>query len=102
MCRKLDSKGRFAKRFIRQGVCFQPPTPLTLSLEGDSLNYEVELPVLVLVPFVWDMEDMYGASKRPCQFLGVVDTIKLDDFIRDSIPIVICSNRGFCSNLHLS
>jgi hypothetical protein len=29
------------------------------------------------------MEDMYGASKGLCQFLGVVNTIKLDDFIQE-------------------
>jgi hypothetical protein len=29
------------------------------------------------------MEDMYGASKGPHRFLGVVDTIKLNDFIRE-------------------
>jgi hypothetical protein len=28
------------------------------------------------------MEDMYGASKGRRRFLGAVDTIKLDDFIR--------------------
>jgi hypothetical protein len=80
MCQYLDFKGRFAKRFIRQGVCFRPPTPPTL--EGNSLNYEAKLPILMSIPFVWDMEDIYGASKRPCQFLGVFGTIKLDDFIR--------------------
>jgi len=37
----------------------------------------------MLVPFVWDMEDMYGASKGPHQFLGVIDTIELDDFISE-------------------
>jgi hypothetical protein len=29
------------------------------------------------------MEDMYGASKGPCQFWGVVNTIELDDFIQE-------------------
>jgi hypothetical protein len=33
------------------------------------------------VPLVCDMEDMYGASKGPYRFMGVVITIKLDDFI---------------------
>jgi hypothetical protein len=28
------------------------------------------------------MEDMNGASKGPCQFLGVVGTIELDEFIQ--------------------
>jgi hypothetical protein len=32
---------------------------------------------------VWDMEDMYGASKGPRRFSKVVNTIKMDDFIRE-------------------
>jgi hypothetical protein len=29
------------------------------------------------------MEKMYGTFKRLCQYLGVVGTIKLDDFIQE-------------------
>jgi hypothetical protein len=71
----------FIKGFTRWGVRFQTPTPPILSHEGDSLDSKAELPSIVLVPFVWDMEDMYGASKGPHQFLGAVDIIELDDFI---------------------
>jgi len=71
----------FIGGFIREGVQFRPSTPLTLSHGGDSLYSKAQLPSIVLVALVWDMEDMYGASKRPNQFLGVVGTIKLDDFI---------------------
>jgi hypothetical protein len=41
----------------------------------------MELPSVGSIPLVWDMEDMYGTSKGPHQFLKVVGTIKLDDFI---------------------
>jgi hypothetical protein len=30
---------------------------------------------------VWNMEDMYGASKGPHWFSSAVDIIELDDFI---------------------
>ncbi len=61
----MDSEGKFVKGFIRQGVRFQPPTPFTLSPKGNSSYSKVELPPVMSVPFVWDMENMYGASKGP-------------------------------------
>jgi hypothetical protein len=64
-CWDLDFENRIIRGFIRPGVQFQPPTPLTLSPKEDSLDFEVELPSIMLVPLVWDMEDMYGASKGP-------------------------------------
>jgi hypothetical protein len=60
---------------------FRPPTLFTLASREDYLNSQVELPSVLFVPLVWDMEDMYGTSKMPCQFLGVVGAIELDDFI---------------------
>jgi hypothetical protein len=30
----------FSRGFTRRGVWFQPPTPPTLSLKGDSLDFE--------------------------------------------------------------
>jgi hypothetical protein len=62
-------------------VRFQPITPPTLSLEGDSSNFEIKIPLVGSIPLVWDMEDMYGTSKGPHQFSKAVGTIKLDDFI---------------------
>ncbi len=62
---------------------FRPPTPPTLSLEGDSSNSKAKLPLAVSISFMWDIEDMYDASKGLCQFSGVIGTTKLDDFIRD-------------------
>jgi len=57
------------KGFTRWGLWFQPPIPFTLSHEGDSLDFEAELPLVVLVPLLWDMEDMYSAfSKGPINF----------------------------------
>ncbi len=83
MCQDLDSKAKFAKGFTKWWVRFWPPTPLTLSFEGD---FEAKLPPIMWVPFVWDMEDMedmYGTSKEPRWFFKVVGTIKLDDFIQE-------------------
>jgi len=53
------------------------------TFEEDSSNFKVELLPVVYVPFVWDMEDMYGASKKLRQFSGVISTIQLDDFIQE-------------------
>jgi hypothetical protein len=83
MCWDLDFGNKFAEGFIRWGIWFRPPTPHTLSFEGNSSYSKVKLPLVKSVPFVWDMEDMYGASKRPHQFLGAIDTIELDDFIQE-------------------
>jgi hypothetical protein len=50
--------------------------------EEDSLDLEVDLPLKIgFTMLLWDMEDMCGTSKGPCQYLGVVNTIELDDFI---------------------
>ncbi len=70
MYQDLDSRDRLAKRFTRQGVWFQPPTPPTLSPKGDSSNSKAKLPPIMSIPLVWDMEDMYGASKGPVDFGG--------------------------------
>jgi hypothetical protein len=93
MCQDLDSKAKFAKRFTKQWVQFWPPTPPTLSLEGD---FEAKLPLIMWVPLVWDMEDMFGTSKEPHRILKVVGTIKLDDFIRefDTCTIVVGVDLG--------
>jgi hypothetical protein len=64
-CQDLDLRNKFVKGFTKQGVWFQPFTPPTLSLEGDSLDFEVKLPSIGSIPLVWNMEDMYGASKGP-------------------------------------
>jgi len=51
-------------------------------VEENSLDLEVDLPLkIVFAPLLWDMENMYGTSKGPRQYLGMVNTIKLDDYI---------------------
>jgi len=51
-------------------------------VEADSLDSKVDLPLkIVFTPLLWDMEDMYGTFKGPRQYLGMVNTIELDDFI---------------------
>jgi hypothetical protein len=34
----------------------------------------------VTPPLLWDMEEMYGATEGPCQYLGAVSTIEPNDF----------------------
>jgi hypothetical protein len=80
-CWDLDFGDKFVEGFTRYGMRFQPPTPPTLSLEGDSSYSKAKLPHVRSVPLVWDMEDMYGASKGPHQVFEAIDTIELDDFI---------------------
>jgi hypothetical protein len=80
-CQDLNSEDRFVGGFIRRGVRFRPPTLFTLAYRKPFLNSQAKLPLIVSIPLVWDMEDMYGTSKKPCQVLGVVGTIELDDFI---------------------
>ncbi len=82
-CRDSNSRDRFVKGFTRWGVRFWPPTLPTLSPKWEFLDFEVELPLVMFVPFVWDMEDMYGASKGSYRFSGAINTIELDDFIRE-------------------
>jgi len=67
-----------------KGVQFKPPTPPTSSFRGDFSNYETNIsPRFVTPPLLWDMEEMYGTTKGPRQYLGVVGTIELDDFIQE-------------------
>jgi hypothetical protein len=80
-CWYLDSKNRFARGFTKRGVQFRPPTPPTLTSEEDYSISEAELSLIVFVPLVWDMEDVYSTSKGPHWFSKVVGTIELNDFI---------------------
>jgi hypothetical protein len=41
------------------------------------------IPHLVTNTMLGLWHDMYGASKGPCQILEAVDTIELNDFIRE-------------------
>jgi len=41
--------------------------PFSSSFRGDSLDFEIDFsPKFVTPPLLWDMEEMYGATKRPC------------------------------------
>jgi len=56
--------------------------PPIMLLEDDSLDSKIDLPLkIVFTSLLWDIEDMYDTSKGPRQYLGVVNTIELDDFI---------------------
>lgn len=56
----------------------------TFSSYEDSSNSKVDLPSHLVFPsLLWDMEDIYGTSQGPYQYLKVVGTIELDDFIQD-------------------
>ncbi len=37
---------------------------------------------MVITPLLWDMDDMYGATKGLYWYSKVIGTIKLDDFIQ--------------------
>ncbi len=40
------------------------------------------LPSSITAPFIWDMDEGFGAMKGPQRYLGVVGTIELEDFIQ--------------------
>jgi hypothetical protein len=62
----LDTKNKFISGFTRQGMKFRPPTPHTTSSKRYSLNLKVHLPPnLIYAQLLWDMENVYGASKKP-------------------------------------
>jgi hypothetical protein len=51
-------------------------------LRRESSYPEIDFSLrFVTTPLLWDMEEMYGATNWPWQYLGVVGTIELDDFI---------------------
>jgi hypothetical protein len=67
--------------FTKRGVQFKPPTS---SFKGDSSNSKTNIsPRFVTPPLLWDMEEMYGATKGPRQYSKAVGTIELDDFIQE-------------------
>jgi hypothetical protein len=77
-------KDNVTNGFTRQGVWFKPPTPPSSSFGGDFLDFEINIsPSFITPPLLWDMEEMYGATKGPCQYLGAVGTIELHDFIQE-------------------
>jgi hypothetical protein len=52
--------------FIRQGVQFKPPTPPSSSFGGNYSDLKTIFPArFVTPPLLWDMEEMYGTTKRP-------------------------------------
>ncbi len=73
--------------------------PTYIITEGNSLNFEIKLPSILLVPLVWDMEDMYGTFKGHCRFLTPSNYMILSG---NSILGMICNNCKICNNLHLS
>ncbi len=78
----LRDKDTITSGFTRQGVRFRPPTPLSSSSKGDSLDSEIFFsPKVVTPPLLWDMEEMHETTKRPCRYSRTVGTIELDDFI---------------------
>jgi hypothetical protein len=63
-----DSKDKDAitSGFTKQGVRFKPSTPPSSSSKGDSLDSKTNIsPRFVTPPLLWDMEEMYEATKRP-------------------------------------
>jgi hypothetical protein len=77
-----DSRDKDTSGFTSQGVWFRPPTPPSSSSGEDFSKFKIDIsPRFITPPLLWDIEEMYGATKGPCQYLKVVGTIELDDFI---------------------
>jgi hypothetical protein len=53
------------------GVKFKPSMPLITSYKGDSSYLKTNLFSHLISTLLWDMKDMYGASKGPYQYLKV-------------------------------
>jgi len=76
------TRSTFISGFTRWGVRFKSPTPPIISMEKDSSNSKVDLPLQpIFALLLRNMEDIYGTFKGPCQYLGMISTIELDDFI---------------------
>jgi len=57
--------------FTRQGVPFRPPTPPSSSYGGDFLDFEtIFSPKFVTLLLLWDIEEIYGATKRLWWYSG--------------------------------
>jgi hypothetical protein len=79
----LRDKDTNTNGFTKQKEWFRPPTPPS-SFGGNFLDSNFFFsPRFVTPPLLWDMEEMYGATKRPYRYLEVVGTIELDDFIQE-------------------
>jgi hypothetical protein len=54
--------------------------PPSSTFEKDSLNLDLDIHLIQpITPLLLD--EMYGITKGPCQYLKEIGTIKLDDFI---------------------
>jgi len=62
---------------------FQNTRTLLFTSKKDSIHSKTcSLPNLIITPLLWDMENIYGATKEPHWYLGAVGNIELDDFIQ--------------------
>jgi hypothetical protein len=51
---------------------------------GEFLDFEIDSSSRSITPsLLWDMEEMYGATKRPYLYSKVIGTIELNDFIQE-------------------
>ena len=75
--------------FTRSGVQFRPTTLLVVSGGDSDSDFDEESTVgtpshpPIVAPLLWDMEEVYGATKGPRRYSGAVNTIDLDDFIQE-------------------
>ncbi len=84
MTRYSKDKDTFISGFTKQGVQFSALTPPSSSYVGDPSYFNSNFFLrFVTLPLLWDMEEMYGATKAPHRYLGVVGIIELDDFIQE-------------------
>jgi hypothetical protein len=69
---RIRNKVIITNGFTKCGVQFKPPKPTSSSYGLEFLDFKIGSPQS-LSPhrcMLWNMEDMYGAIKRPHQYLG--------------------------------
>ncbi len=65
---------------------YRLPSPTSSIVEEDKIivnNKSSILPSTIAAPLIWDMDGGSRAMKGPQRYLGVVGTIKLEDFIQE-------------------
>ncbi len=68
---RFKDKGNVTSGFTKRRVMFRPPTTPSSSHGGDYLDFETNFyPRFVTPLLLWDMEEVYGTTKRPSWYSG--------------------------------
>ena len=82
-----EDRGLGATGYTRSGLRYRPLLPSLSVEESEESVGDTESVVSrvshISPPLLWDMDEMYGASKGPRRFSGALGTIELDDFIQE-------------------